>query len=367
MPGLFDPLALGPLNLHHRVVLAPLTRMRAFERSTPTPLMAEYYAQRASPGGLLIAEATVVAPDGFPHIDVPAVYTAQHIEGWQAVTQAVHARGGHIYLQLWHGGRASHPDLIAGATPVGPSALQPADGGATLHHKGRTPFPMPRALEVSEIEALIEAYAQATRNAKEAGFDGVEVHCANGYLPDQFLQDGANQRTDRYGGSVENRARFALEVVEACAAVIGMDRVGARISPQNTFNGMSDSDPATTFEHFAEAMSARGLGYLHVIEPRVRGNTDLEEGAPVVAARQLRSAFKGVLMAAGGFTRESGMALVEEGGADLIAYGRLFIANPDLPARFKADLALNPYDRATFYGGDHRGYTDYPVATAPTA
>lgn len=338
--------------------------MRAFDEANPTELMAKYYEQRASRGGLLISEATVISPSGFPHHNVPAVYTPSQIRQWRATTDAVHAKGGLIYLQLWHGGRTSHPKLQPGEqAPPAPSAITPKGAGSRLPDGTQVPCEQPRAMDLAEVRSTIADYATATRNAMDAGFDGVEVHSANGYLPDQFLQDGSNHRTDAYGGSVENRARFVIEIVEACADVIGMDRVGVRISPQNPFNGVSDSDPAATFGYVAREMNSRKLGYLHVIEPRVRGNVDHEVGAAPVAARTLRSEFSGPLMAAGGFTRDSGNALIAEGGADLVAYGRDFISNPDLPERFRQNLELTPYDRSTFYGGDETGYTTYPAAT----
>lgn len=338
--------------------------MRAFNAATPTELMAEYYAQRASPGGLLISEATVISPHGFPHHNVPAVYTDAQVEAWKLTTDAVHAKGGIIYLQLWHGGRASHRKLQPDENiPGAPSAITPEGGGSMIPDGSRVPFEMPREMTLDEIQSTVADFAHATVLAMSAGFDGVEVHGANGYLPDQFLQDGANHRADIYGGSVENRARFMLEVVEAASAEIGADRVGVRISPNNPFNGISDSDPTTTFSNITRELNKRNIGYLHIIEPRVRGNEDYEPGAPSVASRELRPLFDGTLIAAGGFTRETGNALVADGVADLIAYGRNFISNPDLPERFRRNIELTPYDRSTFYGGDEHGYTDYPFAS----
>lgn len=364
MTSLFDACQLGPYRLEHRVVMAPLTRMRSFHEANPTALMAEHYGQRASKGGLLISEATVISPFGFPHHQVPAVYTPSQIENWRETTDAVHAKGGLIYLQLWHGGRASHPKLQPGERPPpAPSAITPEGAGSRLPDSTQVPFEQPRAMTIDEVRSTVVDYVTATRNAMDAGFDGVEVHSANGYLPDQFLQDGSNHRTDAYGGPIENRARFLIEIVDACAEVIGIDKMGVRISPQNPFNGVSDSDPETTFGYVAREMDARKLGYLHVIEPRVRGNVDHEVGAAPVAARTLRSEFSGTLMAAGGFTRDTGNALIAEGGADLVAYGRHFISNPDLPERFRQNIELTAYDRSTFYGGDETGYTSYPAAT----
>ncbi|WP_408903050.1 alkene reductase [Methylobacterium radiotolerans] len=366
MSPLFAPACVGPYVLDHRVVMAPLTRMRAGPGEVPTALMASYYAQRATPGGLLISEATPVSPTGFGYAHTPGIFTKTQVAGWRPITEAVHARGGRIFLQLWHVGRQSHPDLQPGGVlPVAPSAL-PA-GGTAVTATGPKPHPVPRALELDEIAGVVADFRQGAAYALAAGFDGVEIHGANGYLPDQFLQDGSNKRTDAYGGPIANRARFLLEITEAAAAVWGGDRVGVRISPSGEYGAMSDSDPSATFGHVAEALNAFGLAYLHVVEPRIRGNDTVDAGAPPVATQELRRIFKGPIVAAGGFDKASAEAVVAAGEADLVAFGRRFISNPDLVRRLREDLPLSPYDRSTFYGGDWRGYTDYPPYTAQRA
>ncbi len=278
---------------------------------------------------------------------------------WKKVTAAVHAKGGRIFLQIWHGGRQSHPDNEPGKElPVAPSAL--AGEGAAHTLDGWKPVVTPLALERHEIQLVVEEFRNGAQHALEAGFDGVEIHAANGYLPDEFLQDGSNRRTDEYGGSIENRARFLLEVTNAAAGVWGANCVGVRISPGTTFNGMSDSDPSATFGYIAKALDRIGLAYLHVIEPRVSGDASKDDRTEAFAAENLRSHFRGTIIAAGGFTSESAEEILRTGAADLVAFGRSFIANPDLPARIRDGLPLNPYDRSTFYGGDGRGYLDYP-------
>ena len=359
MSALFSPVRVGSLTLDHRIVLAPLTRMRAGEGAVPTALMATYYAQRTTPGGLLISEATPVSPHGFGYAHTPGIFTKAQAAGWRPITEAVHARGGRIFLQLWHVGRQSHPDLQPGGVlPVAPSAL-PVDG-TSMTASGPKPHPVPRALNMDEIPGIVAEYRRGAAHALAAGFDGVEIHGANGYLPDQFLQDGSNKRTDAYGGPIANRARFLLEITEAAAAVFGPDRVGVRLSPSSSYGGMADSDPTATFGYAAEALNAYGLAYLHVIEPRVRGNDTVDADAPPVATRELRRIFKGPIIAAGGFDKASAEAVVASGDADLVAFGRRFISNPDLVRRLREDLPLAAYDRATFYGGDWRGYIDYP-------
>jgi N-ethylmaleimide reductase len=356
---LFSPVKVGPYAISHRVVMAPLTRMRAEPGDLPSELMVEYYTQRATEGGLIVSEATPVSQQGYGYAMVPGIYADAQIEGWRRVTDAVHQKGGRIFLQLWHVGRQSHPDLQPGhAAPVAPSAIQ-ADGYA-YSVNGEVPFSMPRALELREIPAIVEDFRAGARRALLAGFDGVEIHGANGYLPDQFLQDGTNKRTDAYGGPIENRARFFLEVTDAAISVWGAERVGVRISPSGTYGSMHDSDPAATFGYLTEQLSRRGIAYLHVVEPRIKGTETIDEDADTIAARHLRPKFDGTLIAAGGFTKEGAEQIVADGHADLVAFGRSFIANPDLPARLRLDLPLNRYDRSTFYGGDARGYTDYP-------
>ncbi len=356
---LFSPIQLGAIPLAHRVVMAPLTRMRSDQPGDiPNDLMAEYYGQRASDGGLIISEATTLSVTGRGYLGAPGIYTDEQVAGWRKITETVHAKGGRIFLQLWHVGRVAHVDLTGGAAPVAPSAIPFA--GVAFTKNGWVPVSPPRALETSEIPEILEQYRAGAVRAKAAGFDGVELHGGNGYLIDQFLQDGTNQRTDRYGGSVENRARFLLEALEAVLPIWGSDRVGVRLSPSTTFNEMSDSDPETTFGHVAERLNAYGIAYLHTIEPRIKGNEAIADGMPAVAAAHLRKVFKGHILAAGGFEPESAEAIVEKGDADLVAFGRHFIANPDLPYRIKLGLPLNPYDRETFYGGNAQGYTDYP-------
>ncbi|WP_246795055.1 alkene reductase [Burkholderia perseverans] len=365
MSKLFSPSVIGPYEIAHRVILAPLTRMRSEPGDIPGDLMVEYYRQRASRGGFMIAEASPVSPLGIAYAGAPGIYADAQIAGWRKVTDAVHAAGSRIFLQLWHSGRQSHPDLIGGETPVGPSALLAE--GVAVSRNGEIPFALPRALEPHEIPELVAQFRRASERAMEAGFDGVELHSANGYLTDQFLQDGSNVRTDAYGGTLEKRARFLLEVVEAMTSVWGGNRTAVRISPSGKFGGMSDSNPQATFSYATQALNRFGLAYLHVIEPRIKGTEDLEDGAQPVAAAMLRRHFQGPLMAAGGFDRASAEAILEAGVADTIAFGRAFLANPDLPERFRRNLPLNAYDRSTFYGGDHRGYVDYPFHAAATA
>ena len=365
MSRLFSPTAIGPYEIAHRIVLAPLTRMRSEPGDIPGALMVDYYRQRASKGGFMIAEASPISRHGIAYAGAPGIYADEQIAGWRKVTDAVHAAGSRIFLQLWHSGRQSHPDIIGGATPVGPSALLAE--GVGFSKDGEIAFAMPRALELNEIPELVAQFRRAAERAMEAGFDGVELHSANGYLTDQFLQDGSNIRTDAYGGTVENRARFLLEVVEAMASIWGGNRTAVRISPSGKFGGMFDSDPKATFSHVAQVLNRFGLAYLHVIEPRIKGTEDIEDGAQPVAAGMLRNAFQGSIMAAGGFDRASAEAIIEAGVAETVAFGRSFIANPDLPERFRRNLPLNPYDRSTFYGGDHRGYVDYPFYGAAAA
>ena len=356
---LFSPVQIGAIALSHRVVMAPLTRQRSAQPGdVPNPLMIEYYGQRASEGGLIITEATTIAVTGRGYLGAPGIYSDDQVTGWKKVVEAVHAKGGRIFLQLWHVGRVSHIDMTNGETPVGPSVV-PFEGVAFTKN-GWVPVSPNRELRIDEIPALLENYRKGAERAKAAGFDGVEIHSGNGYLLDQFLQDGSNKRTDAYGGSVENRARLLLEATAAVVSVWGGDRVGVRISPSTQFNAMADSNPDATFGYVAGALNPFGLAYLHIIEPRVKGNTVIAEGQAPVASEKLRKVVQGKLIAAGGFEPDSAEAIIEKGDADLVAFGRYFIANPDLPKRIKLGLPLNPYDRKTFYGGDAHGYTDYP-------
>ncbi len=352
-PDMFTPLDLGPYRLRNRVVMAPLTRCRAGAGDVPRELNVAYYRQRAS-AGLIITEASQIAPEGKGYPATPGIYSAAQTAGWARVTNAVHERGGRIFLQLWHVGRISHPSYQpGGATPVAPSAIRPA--GQVGTSEGQVPYVTPRALETDEIPGIVAQYETAARNARAAGFDGVEIHAANGYLIDQFLRDGTNRRTDAYGGSLGNRLRFLAEVTEAVTGVWGARRVGARLSPISGFNDMRDSDPAATFGAAAELLGRAGLAYLHVIEQdRTGANDDFDWNA-------LRRAFGGVYMANGGFDFTRATTALARGDADLIAFGVPYIANPDLVERFSAGAALNAADPATFYGGDAAGYTDYPV------
>jgi N-ethylmaleimide reductase len=357
---LFTPVQIGRITLEHRVVMAPLTRSRSIQPGDiPGNLMLEYYSQRASEGGLIIAEATSISISGRGWYGAPGLYSDEQIAGWERITEAVHIRGGHMFSQLWHTGRASHVAVTSGAAPVTPSVVGPFDGAVSTPNGWLKPSP-PRALDIAEIPLIIEDYRKAAERAKAAGFDGVELHGANGYLPDQFLQDGTNKREDAYGGSIENRCRFLLEVVEALVSVWGADRVGVRIGPGGTFNGMHDSNPAALFGYLAEQLNRFGLAYLHIIEPRIKGNTLIADGQSPVAAEQLRKIYKGKIIAAGGFEPGSAEEIVEKGDADLVAFGRYFLANPDLPRRIREGLPLNAYDRKTFYTFDFHGYTDYP-------
>lgn len=358
---LLDSLHLGPYLLPNRVVMAPLTRMRAGPGNVPHALHVEYYRQRAS-AGLIISEATQISPQGQGYPATPGIHSPEQIAGWRAVTDAVHTDGGRIFLQLWHVGRISHSSFQPdGGLPVAPSAMAPAGKTMTAEWKN-VPYETPRALETAEIAGIVEDYRQAARNALDAGFDGVEVHGANGYLLDQFLEDGSNQRSDAYGGSLENRARLLLEVVDAVAKVWGADRVGVRLSPYGSFNDMKDSDCAGHFSQIIGWLSQRRIAYLHLIEPRATGaggSDALNDSAPETSAL-FRAAFDGPLISAGGYTPELASETVAKGQADAIAFGRLFIANPDLPRRIAEAATLNRYVRATFYGGGAKGYTDYP-------
>jgi N-ethylmaleimide reductase len=354
---LFQPFQAGPFTLRNRIVMAPLTRSRAGQGDVPGPLNATYYAQRAS-AGLLIGEATQISPQGKGYAYTPGMYSDEQAAGWKLVTDAVHEAGGLIFAQLWHVGRISHPDLQPDhALPVAPSAIQPE--GQAFTESGFKPFPVPRALETDEIPGIVSQYAHAARQAKRAGFDGVEIHAANGYLLDQFLRDGTNKRTDRYGGSIENRARLALEVAEAVTGIWGGDRTGIRIAPVSpSVGGIADSNPQALFGHLVSALNRFGLLYLHVIEGATQGPRDYDPHFDYLA---LRRAFQGLYMANNGYTLELALEARRENRADLIAFGRPFIANPDLVERLRTGAPLNPLDKATLYGGGAHGYTDYPT------
>jgi N-ethylmaleimide reductase len=348
---IFDPIKVGSLELPNRIAMAPMTRNRAGEGNAPTDLNALYYQQRAS-AGLILTEATQVCPEGLGYPGTPGIYSEEQVVGWRKVTSAVHERGGRITLQLWHVGRISHPSLQpGGALPVAPSAIKPA--GESVTGKGMEPFVTPRALEHDEIAGVVAHYAHGARLAKEAGFDGVQVHAANGYLIDQFLRDGSNHRTDEYGGSVENRTRFLYEVTEAVVSVWGGDRVSVRFSPQNPFNDMHDSDPISTFTYAAQGLNRFGLAFLELME----GGAD--EGG--LATPHIREVFHGPLMVNSGYTLEKANAALAAGKADLVSFAVPFLANPDLPRRLAEQAPLNAPERATFYGGGAHGYTDYPT------
>jgi len=357
---LFAPARVGPYTLDNRVIMAPLTRNRAGAGNVPQPMNAEYYAQRAS-AGLIITEATQVSPEGVGYPATPGIHNREQVDGWRLVTDAVHTAGGRIFLQLWHVGRISHPSLQpGGALPVAPSAIKPA--GEAVTYDGPQPFVTPRALETEELAGIVEDYRRAAVYAQEAGFDGVEIHAANGYLLDQFLRDGTNHRGDRYGGPVDNRMRLLLEVAAGVIGVWGSDRVGVRISPINPFNDIADSQPEATFTRVAQRLGGLGLAYLHVVEGAIHSG-DME--LPRVDMGRLRRAFGGTYIANGGYDGERAKAALLAGDADLIAFGVPFIANPDLPLRLALGAELNDPDPETFYGGDARGYTDYRALEVP--
>ena len=356
LADVFTPCKMGPLTLRNRIVMAPLTRSRAEDGNVPTPLAIEYYAQRAS-AGLIVTEATQVSAGAQGYVATPGVYTSAQVDRWKQVTEAVHRAGGTIFMQLWHVGRISHPDFLEGELPVAPSAIAPR-GVQTFTATGLKAIPTPRALEIDEIPAIVAQFRQAAYNARAAGFDGVEVHGANGYLLDQFLEDCTNKRDDDYGGPVENRARFLLETIDAVSDAFGPDRVGVRLSPGGTFNDMCDTDPQATWGYAVREIATRNLAYLHLIEPQPPKG---EHPMPDLSARFFRPLHPGTLIVAGGYTLERANAVLQEGLADLVAFGQLFLANPDLPKRFEQKAPLNAPDPSTFYGGGAKGYTDYPA------
>ena len=348
MPTLFDPLQIGDLTLSNRIIMAPLTRQRAGDIRVPNALMAKYYAERAS-AGLIISEATSVTPQGLGYAATPGIWSQEQVEGWKLVTSAVHAAGGKIFLQLWHVGRVSDPIFLNGEVPVAPSAIAP-NGNVSLVRPER-PFVTPRALDLAEIPGIVEAYRKGAENAKAAGFDGVEIHGANGYLLDQFLQDSTNKRTDAYGGSIENRARLMLEVTDACIDVWGANRVGMHLAPRGDAHTMGDSDAAATFSYVARELGKRKIAFIAARESL--GENRL--------GPQLKAAFGGPYIANEKFSRESAQQVLDAGEADAVAWGQLFIANPDLPRRFELDAPLNKPNPSTFYSEGDAGYTDYPA------
>lgn len=353
MSSLFDPLKAGSLTLPNRILMAPLTRCRAEQGHIPGPLMAEHYAQRAS-AGLIIAEATMAMEGNSAFWMEPGIYNDAQVAGWRAVTDAVHAKGGRIFLQIWHGGRACHPLLNDGQQPVAPSPI--AITGDEVHTpQGKQPYVTPRELQDHEIPGIIAGFQHAANNAKAAGFDGVEVHGANGYLLDEFLRDGANHRSGPYGGPLENRARLLLEVTEAVCGVWGSDRVGLRISPLNSYNSMKDSDPVGLTAWLARKLSGTGLAYLHVMRSDFLGQ---QQGDVITPAREN---FDGVLVTNMGYSADEADAAIKAGQVDAVAFGVPFLANPDLPERFRRRAPLNDPNPATFYSPGPAGYTDYPA------
>ena len=353
MSELFAPLQVGALSLPNRILMAPLTRCRADADHVPTALMADYYAQRAS-AGLIIAEATMVMEGNSSFWMEPGIYSEAQVAAWKNVTDAVHAKGGRIVLQLWHGGRACHPLLNGGAQPVAPSAL-PIVGDEVHTPEGKKPYVTPRELRDDEIPGIVAGFKKASENAKAAGFDGVEIHGANGYLLDEFLRDGANKRTGPYGGSLENRARLLLEVTAAVCDVWGGDRVGVRISPLNSYNSMIDSDPVGLTTYVSEKLSELNVAYLHVMR------ADFFQAQSGDVLTPARASFKGVLVSNMGYTAEEAAKAIAEGKVDAVAFGTSFLANPDLPARIQARAPLNAPDPAKFYSPGPAGYTDYPA------
>jgi N-ethylmaleimide reductase len=362
---LFEPLNLGRYRLHHRILMAPLTRSRARQPgNVPTSLMACYYAQRAS-AALIISEATQVSMQGQGYAWTPGIHSRDQIEGWRVITEAVHALGGLIFLQLWHVGRISHPALQPdGMLPVAPSAIKPAGEAFIENELGEgemVPFVTPRALETVEVPHVVRQYERGAKNAMEAGFDGVEIHGANGYLLDQFLSSKTNHRMDKYGGAVENRARLLKEVVEAIVPVWGSDRVGVRLSPLGTFNDIADDDPEATFGYVSEMLTQYGLAYLHLVNPAI--NAIENHAEPDERSRRvlelIRKTYHGTLIIAGGFGEDTAEQWLSTGRADAIAFGRKFLANPDLPERFREHAPLNRDDPSTYYGGGEIGYIDY--------
>ena len=360
---LFTKLKIGDITLNNRIIMAPLTRMRSQQPGDiPHKLNATYYAQRAS-AGLIISEASQISAQGKGYPATPGIYSPQQINGWKLAVDEVHKNNGKIFLQLWHVGRISHFSLQPNnQLPVAPSAIPAKNSGTYTAEFKPTPILAPRALELNEIPALIASYKQAALNAKEAGFDGVELHSANGYLLDQFLQDNSNCRTDSYGGFIANRARLLLEVLDEVIKVWGSGRVGVRLSPYGTFNDMSDSDPVGLFSYVIEQLSTRNIAYLHLIEPRssTAGGSDASNASAPNVLSIFKKLCKMPVISAGGYNLELAKQAIDNNSTDAVVFGRLFISNPDLPRRFLENTALNNYDRKTFYGGDEKGYTNYP-------
>lgn len=358
---LFSPVQLGAISLSHRVVHGPTTRLRSKPDDGASDMMVEYYRQRASEGGLIIIEATNVSKRARGYLGAPGLYLDSHTEDMRKVIEAVHAKGGKAVVQIVHCGRTSHIELTGGPAPIGPSVTPFETVAFTT--KGWEPISQHVEMTFEDIQQVVDEHRDAARRAVEAGADGVEIHAANGYLLDSFLHDGSNKRTDAYGGSVDNRARILLEIVEALSALRGADRIGVRLSPSGEWNDMHDSDPEATFGRVAELLNPLGLAYLHLIEPRIKGDDEkvgAEDHEPVASA-QMRKAFKGPIIAAGGFLGDSAEGILQLGDADAVAFGRWFSSNPDLPERLRRRAPLTPYVRDAFWGGDERHYTDFPV------
>lgn len=359
---LFTPLQLGPYTLKNRLAMAPLTRCRAQRDGTPTPIMAEYYAQRAG-AGLIISEATAVTPMGIGYPFTPGIWSDKQIQAWKPITEAVHVRGGRIFMQIWHVGRISHPSMLpSGALPVAPSAIAPEGNAGT--YEGYQPFVTPRALALDELTGIAEAFGKGAANAMAAGFDGVEVHGANGYLLDQFLRDGSNKRTDAYGGGIDNRARLLLEVLAAVCAACGADRVGVRLSPVQPFNSMFDSNPEATFSRVVELLNPLKLAYLHVTE---MGSDRPDQAGPYFDTNKLRRIWQGLYMANSAYDKAKANAALAADDADLVSFGVPYIANPDLAERFAQNAPLNAAIQEHFYAGGPKGYTDYPSLNAASS
>ncbi|WP_438970985.1 alkene reductase [Methylophaga sp.] len=356
---LISPLQIGALTLKNRFIMAPLTRNRAGEGLVPTDMMVEYYRQRAS-AGLIITEATLVTEEGIGYPNIPGIYSQEQIEGWKKVTEAVHESGGKIFMQIWHCGRVGHSSMIPNSQlPLAPSAIKPA--GDVMTYEGMKPYETPKEMSTNDITKVIEQFRQGAYNALSAGFDGIEVHGANGYLLDQFLRDGSNKRTDAYGGSLENRARLLLQVIDEVCKIWGPDRVGVRLSPLQPFNDISDSHPAETFSYVVKQLNKYGLAYLHITE---MGTDSPGAAGPEFDISSLRPLWGGTYISNFNYSLETANKAIQNGEVDAIAFGKLFIANPDLPVRFIKQAPLNEPEPSTFYGGDERGYIDYPFLEA---
>lgn len=351
---LFSPIKIGNYNLNNRIFMAPLTRCRSIKDNVPNDLMALYYSQRAS-AGLIISEATQISTQGIGYLYTPGIHTPKQIQGWKKITQAVHKKGGRIFLQLWHVGRISHSSYHNGKLPVAPSAIKPK--GEVYTYNGIKEFETPKELKVQEIKEIVKEYAKAAKNAIKAGFDGIEIHAANGYLIDQFLRDSTNIRKDEYGNNIKNRSRFLFEVIKAISDEIGADKTGLKLSPSGTFNDIKDSNPEKHFKYVCEKLNDFNLAYLHVVDAL---ESDIKNGAKTVDLSIIREAYKGILITNGAYDKKRANDYIKNNKTDAVTFGVLFLSNPDLPERFKTDSKLNKADNATFYTQDEKGYTDYP-------